>query len=153
MKIKVITLTLLALMLSALSAFGHAINYRVENKGISARIFFAGDAPMRYANYELFGPGDTIVFQKGRSDRNGVISFLPDRPGQWQLKVSGEEAHGPHGTEVSLLVNDGLDLESFHKPLVAQYTKAFIGMSLVMFIFSLWALSRSSRKDWQRKLD
>jgi nickel transport protein len=143
-------LAILVLMAFSLPAHAHSINYRVENRGISTRIFFAGDEPMRYAAYEIFAPGDAIAYQKGRSDRNGVVSFLPDRPGKWLVKVTGEAAHGPHGTQFEVDVNAGLDMESFHKPLVAQYTKGFIGMSIVLFIFSLWALWRSSRKERQK---
>lgn len=128
-------------------AFAHAIDYRLENKGISARVFFAGDIPMRYATYEIFGPGDTVVFQNGRTSRNGVVSFLPDRPGKWLIKVSGIEAQGPHATELEIIVSSSLDMESFHKPLVAQHTKAFVGLSFLMFVFSFWGFWRNYKRE------
>jgi nickel transport protein len=131
-------------------ALAHAINYRLENKGISARVFFTGDDPMRYATYEIFGPGDTIVFQNGRTSRNGVVSFLPDRPGKWKIKVSGLEAQGPHATELEIIVSSSLDMESFHKPLVAQHTKAFVGLSFLMFPFSLWVFWRNYKRNATR---
>ena len=67
-------------------ATAHTVNYQVENKGISARIFYSPDDPASYSQYEIFGPGDTIPHQKGRTDRNGFVSFLPDRQGKWIIK-------------------------------------------------------------------
>lgn len=137
-------LVLIVLLLAATSALAHSVNYRVENRGVSARVFMAGDEPLRYAAFELYGPGDTIAYMKGRSDKSGVVSFLPNRPGKWLVKVSGEGSHGGHGTQFEIEVNSSLDMASFHQPLVAQYTKAFIGASIILFGFSIWTL-------WRRK--
>lgn len=137
---------LLALLLPA-QASAHTVNYRVENRGISARVFYAGDQPARYSAYEIFGPGDTVAHQRGRSDRNGFIAFLPDRAGRWEIRVSGESGHGPHGAVVEIDVGVSHDLAAFHQPLVAQHTKAFVGASLVLAVFGVWALAR----DWRSR--
>ena len=84
--------------------------------------------------------GDKIPHQKGRTDKNGVVSFLPDRQGKWLIKVSGESEHGIHGAQVKVQVNKSLLMESFKKPLVAIYTKLFVGLGFIMGIFGLWAL-------------
>jgi len=84
--------------------------------------------------------GDKIPHQKGRTDKNGVVSFLPDRQGKWLRKVSGESEHGIHGAQVKVQVNKSLLMESFKKPLVAIYTKLFVGLGFIMGIFGLWAL-------------
>ena len=143
-----------ALLLALLTpgwASAHTVNYRVENRGISARIFYAGDKPARYSAYEIFGPGDTIAHQKGRSDKNGFISFLPDRAGKWVIKVYGESEHGPHGAQIEVDVNASLDMTAFHLPLVAQYTKAFVGVSLILALFGVWALARGRvSTKWSR---
>lgn len=36
-------------------------------------------------------------------------------------------------------------MESFKKPLVAQYTKAFVGISFLLAFFGLWALLRTRK--------
>lgn len=120
----------------------HTVHYKVEQKGISVRIFYEGDNPASYAGYEIFGPGDTINHQNGRSDKNGFVSFLPDRPGKWKIKVSDESDHGIHGVNVEIDVNEGLFLESYKKPLVATYTRMFIGAGLILGIFGIWAILR-----------
>jgi len=120
----------------------HSINYQVENRGISARVFYAGDEPASYSQFEIFGPGDRIPHQKGRTDRNGFVSFLPDRKGKWIIKVYGEAEHGIHGAQIEVGVNENLFMDSFRKPLVAQYTKGFVGGSIILAMFGGWALLR-----------
>lgn len=127
-------------------AIAHSVHYQVENKGISVRVFYAEDDPASYSSYEIFGPGDKIPHQKGRTDRNGFVSFLPDRQGKWIIKVYGESEHGMHGTQIKVAVNESLFMESFKKPLVAQYTKAFVGISIFLALFGVWALLRTRKR-------
>ena len=35
-----------------------------------------------------------IPYQKGRTDRSGWLSFVPDVPGTWRVKVIEESGHG-----------------------------------------------------------
>lgn len=58
------------------------------------------------------------------------------------IKVLGESEHGPHGAVIEIDVDASLDLASFHQPLVAQYKKAFVGVSLILALFGVWALAR-----------
>lgn len=136
---------LLLLCATATPARAHAVHYRVENRGISASVFYGPDDPVSYSAYEIFGPGDTIPHQKGRTDRNGIVSFLPDRPGPWRISVVGEAEHGAHGAAITVRVAESLYMASFDKPLVAQYTKGFVGMSILLFAFSLWVLLSNRR--------
>jgi nickel transport protein len=133
---------LMPMIFGVSSVAAHSIHYRVEPSGISARVFFGPDDPAAYSAFEIFGPGDSIAHQKGRTDRHGVVAFLPDRPGSWRIKVIGEADHGAHAVVIDVHVNASLYPESFSKPLVAQYLKAFIGISIVLFIFSVWVLAR-----------
>lgn len=137
----------LLLLLMYSGAEAHSVHYQVENKGISVRVFYAEDDPASYSSYEIFGPGDTIPHQKGRTDKNGFVSFLPDRQGQWVIKVSGESEHGMHGAQVVVDVDENLFMESFKKPLVAKYTMAFVGISFLLALFGLWALVKSWKKE------
>ena len=127
-------------------AIAHSVHYQVENRGISARIFYAEDDPASYSSYEIFGPGDKIPHQKGRTDKNGFVSFLPDRKGNWVIKVYGESEHGMHGAQVVVDVNENLFMDSFKKPLVAKYTKAFVGISFLLAFFGFLSLLKSWKK-------
>jgi len=136
---------ILFLFLIYSGAEAHEIHYRVENKGISARIFYSADEPASYSQYEIFGPGDKIPHQKGRTDKNGFVSFLPDRSGIWIIKVFGESDHGYHGAQIELRVNENMFMESFKKPLVATHTKAIVGIGLMGWIFGAVALFKRNR--------
>jgi len=54
--------TMLLLILIHLKAEAHTIYYQVENRGISARVFYSEDEPASYSQYEIFGPGDKILY-------------------------------------------------------------------------------------------
>jgi nickel transport protein len=136
--IRIIIIVLLLLISSGAEA--HSVHYQVENRGISARVFYSEDEPASYSQYEIFGPGDTIPHQKGRTDKNGFVSFLPDRSGQWVIKVYGESEHGLHGAQIKITVDKNLFMYSFKKPLVAEYTKFFVGTGFILGIFGIWAL-------------
>ncbi len=138
-------MAILLLMYSGVEA--HSVHYQVENKGISVRVFYAENDPVNYSSYEIFGPGDKIPHQKGRTDRNGFVSFLPDRQGEWIVNVYGESEHGMHGARIVVNVNKNLFMESFKKPLVAKYTTAFVGISFLLAIFGLLALLKAKKRD------
>jgi nickel transport protein len=131
-------------------AHAHTVNYHVENRGVSVRVFYSEDDPAGYSSFEIFGPGDKIPHQKGRTDRNGFVSFLPDRPGRWLIKVFGESEHGMHGGRIAVDVDKNLFMASYNKPLVARYTKAFVGISLILSFFGGWALWTARRKSGQQ---
>jgi nickel transport protein len=141
----VTTITLLLLLMYS-GAEAHSVHYQVENKGISVRVFYAEDDPVSYSSFEIFGPGDTIPHQKGRTDRNGFVSFLPDRKGEWVINVYGESEHGMHGARIVVNVNENLFMESFKKPPVAKYTTAFVGISFLLAIFGLWGLLKTRKR-------
>lgn len=124
----------------------HTIHYTVEPKGITVRVFYAADDPASYAEYELFGPGDKDPFQIGRTDRRGCLSLLPDRPGDWKVKVLGESAHGFHGITIDFKVDQAMGLAGFSKPLVATHTKLVTGFGLILSAFGIWALWRSRKQ-------
>lgn len=132
-------------------AYSHTINYDVQQKGIAVRIFYSADDPASYSQYEVYGPGDSEPHQTGRTDKNGFVAFVPDRPDIWKIKVLGESSHGFHGVTIEVKVDEALNLKSFSKPLVAIYTKLIIGVSLIFGIFGLYSLIRS-RKRGQKEV-
>jgi nickel transport protein len=50
---------------------------------------------MSYAEVLIFSPDDkTIEYQNGRTDKNGIFAFVPDKPGNWRIKVNDGMGHG-----------------------------------------------------------
>lgn len=137
---------MMLLLLVYSGAEAHEIHYQVENRGISVRVFYSADDPASYSQYEILGPGDKIPHQNGRIDKNGFVSFLPDRAGIWTIKVFGESDHGYHGAQIEVKVNENMFMESFKKPLIATHTKIIVGIGLMGWIFGAVALFRGNRK-------
>jgi nickel transport protein len=127
--------------------FAHSINYRVEEKGIAVRAFYAEKDPASYSQYEIWGPGDKdeLPHQTGRTDKNGFLSFVPDRTGTWKIRVWGESSHGFHGFTTEVKVDKSFGLESFSKPLVAAHTKLITGLSVIFGLFGIYAFLRSGK--------
>lgn len=125
--------------------FGHSIHYDVQQKGISVKVFYEKEHPASYSEYELFGPGDKEPHQIGRTDKNGFLSFIPDRMGSWKIKVWGESTHGFHGVTIDINVNQSLQLDSFSKPLVSTYTKLVVGISIIFGLFGIFAFWKSRK--------
>jgi nickel transport protein len=143
----------LGLFLGETDSHGHSINYHVEQMGVAVRAFYSAKDPASYSQYEIYGPGDKedLPHQTGRTDKNGFLSFVPDRAGTWKIKLWGESGHGYHGFTAEVKVDKELNLESFSKPLVAAHTKLITGLSLIFGIFGVYALWRSRKK--QEKVD
>ncbi len=131
--------------------WSHSIHYDVQQKGMSVRIFYAKDDPASYSEYELFGPGDKEPHQIGRTDKNGFLSFLPDRPGVWKVKVWGESSHGYHGTAIDVQVDSSFQMVSFSKPLIATHTKLLVGASLIFGLFGIYALWKSRKRESRKE--
>jgi nickel transport protein len=127
-------------------AHAHSIHYEVKQAGVSVRAYYSETDPAAYSQYELFGPGDKEPHQTGRTDRNGYVSFFPDRAGVWKLQVWGESSHGFHGFSTEITVDKVLGLAGFSKPLIATYTKAVTGIGIAFGLFGLYSLWASRRK-------
>lgn len=127
----------------------HTVNYDVQQKSVAAvKVFYTVDDPASYAEFEVYAPeGGDLPHQTGRTDRNGFASFIPDRQGAWKVKVLGESAHGYHGVTVEVKVDKDLNLESFKKPLAAQYSKFVTGISLIIGLFGIYALISTRKKQ------
>ena len=94
-------LPLLLMILAAGAAFAHAIDHRVSGEQAKVvEVFFADGRAFSFENFEVTGPGDRSPFLVGRTDKLGRVVFLPDRAGQWSVKVWSEDGHGLQTTVV-----------------------------------------------------
>ena len=144
-------LIMAAILGTASLVAAHTVNYEVQQKGVAVRVFYGPEDPAGYSEFEVYGPGDTLPHQTGRTDKNGFVSFFPDRRGAWKVKVLGESTHGFHGVTTEVQVDQDLNLESFKKPLAAAYTKVVTGVSLIIGLFGFYALYRSRKKQQPSK--
>lgn len=89
----VISVTILS-MLAASPVWGHGTEgYTEAAAGILIKAEYDDGEPMSYAAVEITAPEKGAVFQKGRTDRNGVFMFLPDQSGSWKIIVTDAMGH------------------------------------------------------------
>ncbi|MCG6905661.1 MAG: hypothetical protein LJE63_03465 [Desulfobacteraceae bacterium] len=94
MRLFVAPLIAVLIAAGAAPAFGHGVEGRIApGRGYQVTAVYDDGEPMSYAAVEIRAAGEKIAFQSGRTDRNGVMLFLPDRPGVWEAVVSDGMGH------------------------------------------------------------
>ena len=85
-----------ALVLAGAPASAHETLHEVyRDRAIAVQAFFVDGEVLAYTPYEVYSPADQkIPFQKGRTDREGWVAFVPNTPGKWRLKVIDNTGHG-----------------------------------------------------------
>jgi nickel transport protein len=83
------------LLLVPTAAHPHAMLHEiVAGEAVIVRLSFAGHDQPLFEPYEVFAPGGETPFQAGRVNALGEVSFRPDRPGTWRLRVFTADGHG-----------------------------------------------------------
>ena len=95
MKPILIFLTGLVLAMGTISeGLCHGVEGTVETvEGYCITAMYDDGELMSYAAVEIKAPQAEIVFQTGRTDRNGRFMIFPDKPGTWQAAVSDGMGH------------------------------------------------------------
>lgn len=140
------TLCLLALlMLTAGTAGAHGIDHFVyEGASRTIEVMTNDGLPFSFESYEVFGPDDRAPHQIGRTDKHGRVSFVPDRPGDWTVKVWSEDGHGLTATVAVA------DLEvKVTEPQRGASPRRVWGLAIGLLVIAAggWALTRSRRQD------
>ncbi|HET7825831.1 MAG TPA: hypothetical protein VFK90_10875 [Anaeromyxobacter sp.] len=86
----------LAALLAPSAAAAHEVTHEVVYGGaVAVRARYAGQDALAYAEYQIFAPSDAKVpWQKGRTDRDGWLAFVPSQPGTWRVQVADGSGHG-----------------------------------------------------------
>jgi nickel transport protein len=72
----------------------HGVEGMVERTdGYCVTAQYDDGEPASYAAVEIKAPDSDLVFQKGRTDRNGRFMFQPEVPGRWQAIVQDGMGH------------------------------------------------------------
>lgn len=137
----------LAVVLVPASGQAHALLHEVvDGDTIVVRLSFpGGDAPL-FEPYEIYPPGAETPFQAGRVNALGELSFRPDRPGEWQVKVFTADGHG---TVVRLAVDEGA-AAAVVATTQAQHSHGYTGrvvagLGYLLGLFGIWGLWRARR--------
>lgn len=156
----------LALVVGAALCFGGAAPLEAHGLGwseitapapVALSFAYADGSPLAYGEIKIYSPeNDEISFQRARTDKNGRMAFVPDRPGLWQIIASDGQGHRTEAkVEVGLQPKSDQGPDSASAAPESQGSgikwgntqKIIFGLSLILNLALLirWRLVRRSR--------
>ncbi len=130
-----------ALLLLPVLARGHALLHElVEGEAVVLRLSFPGTDQPWFEPYEVFAPGSETPFQSGRVNALGEVSFRPDRPGTWRVRVFTEDGHG---TVVEVGVDEAMKIagvQGRHGDAQHYWPRVLAALGYLFGLFGLLAL-------------
>lgn len=146
-KSSILLFLLFALFLSSSNSNAHGIDYEIlDNKVIAIRVTYSSGEPLSFGSFEILGPDEKIIHQKGRTDKNGIITFLPDKKGVWKITVTDETEHGLHKRLIEIKVDENFTVESRKREFSDKYIKIIAGIGFIMGLFGAFAILKNRRK-------
>ena len=139
-------LIVLALLLTSSAAWAHRMHHEVSTgqAQVLTVSYTFGQQPI-FEPYQVFAPDTDVPFQTGRTDMQGRVSFLPDRPGRWRVVVTTEDGHG---VEVRIRVDEDLEITEIEGPGAGGLAMTLAGVGYLLGLGGLLVLWRQrSRKD------
>jgi len=141
---------LLALVLMAVlpvaASHGHALLHeRVAGEAVILRLAFPGGEQPLFESYEVFAPGEPQAFQSGRVNALGEVSFRPDQPGDWRLRVISADGHG---AELRVAVDEAGVVSAVHgghNHAGVYWPRVLAALGYLLGIFGLLVLWRQHR--------
>lgn len=138
----------LGLLLFTSLAWGHRMHHEVSSA--QAQVLTVshafGQQPI-FEPYQVFAPDSDMPFQTGRTDLQGRVSFLPDRPGRWRVVVSTEDGHG---VEVRVRVDEALAITQVENPGAGGLAMTLAGVGYLLGLgglLVLWRQRKSASKN------
>ena len=118
-------------------AQAHGVRGKVGAGGVVVTAEYDTGEPMSYAKVKILAPNSKLLFQSGRTDRNGCFCFFPDTPGTWKVIVEDEMGHR---LELQFPINKRMKLKQNvpkHK-LLPIFIRALMGLSFIFGIFGVF---------------
>ncbi len=86
----------LGVLLLPAAALPHEVFHDVERgRAVTVRAYESDGESLSDCVWEVFSPANAAApHQRGRTDRNGYLSFVPDVPGTWRVRVVQDAGHG-----------------------------------------------------------
>lgn len=126
------------------TAAAHGLNHDFAgDRAVVVTLTYDDGAPFSFESCEVTPPGEHTPSQVGRTDRRGRVVFLPDRAGNWRVRVTSEDGHG-----ADLTVPVGADLLPSGKQTAgpSRFAKIVTGVSVLFGIFGVTALFITRRR-------
>jgi len=127
-------------------ASAHAMLHEVvDGEVVTLRLSYGGGEHPLFEPYEVFAPGLETPFQSGRVNALGEVSFRPDRPGAWRVRVATEDGHG---AVIGLEVDEAgavAALPPQHGHAHEYWPRVVAALGYLLGVFGLLALWRARR--------
>jgi nickel transport protein len=149
---ELVILFLIMTFLPRSALYAHGVRGKVSTGGIVVTAEYDTGEPMSYAKVKISALGTDLIFQSGRTDRNGRFCFFPDATGDWKVVVDDEIGHR---LEMTVPVSEPLELKSQQqssgpmKSPLSRYERALMGISIIFGISGIlfwWKGKRISKR-------
>jgi nickel transport protein len=120
------------------AAEAHDLVVRTELSGRAVIVQgdYAGESPVRDAEVRVFESNTEISpTLVGRTDRNGVFSFVPDVAGEWVVIV--DDGYG-HYAESRITIDEDGAATSNGSGRLSTWLQMLVGVSVIFGITGLW---------------
>lgn len=134
-------------LLQAVSGRAHEVRRDVTSgKAVVIRLYYADGNPFAHERYEIFGRGDTISYQVGRTDALGRVAFVPDREGEWRVRVFSKEGHG---LDFTIETDEAGEVTRGQRSLFDVYGRVAAGVAVILGVFGVLMLfaGRAGRRS------
>ncbi len=130
-------LFILTAVLLAGTVQAHQVDHAVRTgPAVIVELRYGDGSPFSYESAELYRPGETIPFLVGHTDANGRLAFVPDRAGEWRVKVFSEDGHGGDFT----VATSGEGSTPVSSKGLGTVGGLVVGLSLLFGLFGFWSL-------------
>lgn len=115
----------------------------IRTDAVVVKLYYAGNVGKPWSDsYHVFAPGAEGAYQSGQVNADGEVSFRPNAPGKWRVRVVTGDGHGAH---VSVVVDEAGALTGPKQG--AGYAQRIITAFAWLFgIFGLGIIVRDMRR-------
>ena len=84
-----------AAILLAGPVLAHGVRTAIDHThAVTVTVTTDDGRPLAFADCRVSPPGDAFPFLAGKTDLHGRVTFVPDRPGAWTVRVDSPDGHG-----------------------------------------------------------
>jgi nickel transport protein len=126
-------------------SYCHEVRHSIDFSGAYViDVYYADGTKFSFEAYEIYKPGnEKVPYQVGRTNEIGRISFIPDSPGKWRVKVFSDDGHGAN---FEINVEEGKFKVEKKLDFFEKYSKPIFGLGIILTIFSVLNLFLRRKK-------